>query len=286
MKNFIKIIGNSVWSRDFYKKIDEKTNKNSFAYFFKWILVLAIVGTASFSVWILPELVKGFNMISERVATDFPAGLIIQIKGGVASSTPEKFVFKTPADILKIQETQDLSAKNIQKIPGNIIVIDTSSSTKNITAFGSLDTFAYLTKESLITAGNNSYSVMSLSQFGDMTITKTTVTEFLTKLKSKLPYIAPLQAVFLFIFIFIIETVIYLLFCLISTFIFWVLSRVMRRGVTFGRMWRTTVYLATTAFILEALFMVAGSILSLFIAFIFLVASWIYNVQMGQNIKP
>ncbi len=95
MKNFIKTIGFTFYSGDFYKKIKDESVGNAIVFLLKAVLFLSIcVGIIGIIISIIfsPSIKKG---ISSFVNTNFPSDLVVTVKDGkMKTNTNQPFFVK------------------------------------------------------------------------------------------------------------------------------------------------------------------------------------------------
>ena len=131
MLNFIKTIGNSIHSPDFYSKIDKRTFKQAFGYFFLLILLFSSINIISLINPILFEIPKGIKEFENNIINCFPKDLELQIKNGEATTSAKQPYF--------------ISCNSTQPI----LVIDTKTPFSQ-TKFEQLKVDAWITKDSVI----------------------------------------------------------------------------------------------------------------------------------------
>src|SRR3972149_11286110 len=111
--NFSKKIAKSIYGPEYYSKLLQKPFFYSLKYFYLFIFLIALMGAAGLTISTAPKIKSFFNFVSDKVLNQYPQGLEIVVKNGIASSNVEEPYFVPMKDFFENAGTK------------NLIVIDT-----------------------------------------------------------------------------------------------------------------------------------------------------------------
>jgi hypothetical protein len=245
----------SIYSPPFYAAAVKQKTGQALGFFMKFAVVLtliSLVGAGSFWLGIfqfernLPDLVT-------QLSNNFPADLILTIKGGHASTNVTEPYF-IPKDDIKD------SAPNFQ----HWIVIDTKTPYSS-EQFANYKSFAWLTSDTLFYYSQynskaetgaktvpSEIRAMPLSDVSDMVIDRSKVHGWLTMFEPWVRVLTPVFALFVvgLIYVAVLFKLVYLFFlaCLV-----WLVGRIMKKNFDYGASYRVGMYAASLPFLLSEL---------------------------------
>jgi hypothetical protein len=158
MKNFIKTIGFTFYSGDFYNKIKDEKTIGGIEFLFKVSLFitvcLAILGLVL--ILIFSPLLK--SKINEFVATSYPDDLVVNIKDGkMTANIDEPFFIKTPG------------ATENSEVKKNLLVL-LPNEKKDASLLSKYDTSLAITSDGIVGEKNEGKEI-SIINYDDMTFT-------------------------------------------------------------------------------------------------------------------
>ena len=139
MKSINKI-KNSIYNPVFYNTISQKPFSQALVYYLKFISILALVLTIIISIFLVPALTRGLDILRVEFTNTFPAELEIKIAEGETSiNLPEPYIISWPRAFGLTKWTNK---------PKSFFVIDTTV-VDPLQSIDDYDTYVLLTKESL-----------------------------------------------------------------------------------------------------------------------------------------
>lgn len=176
LANFGRTMRDSIYNPDFYELLDERTVWQSIGYFFMLGAVVGFVISFVSAVEYTPI----FKSFVERhaIVSYWPPNLTVEIRNGVASST----LSTSPTSTEPIALAMPASMQHLDG-PGNLLVIDTSTSTSSATALATKNTLAVLTRRTIILsyggllAPPDSGETIPLAGMPDATINRATLAQ-------------------------------------------------------------------------------------------------------------
>ncbi len=245
MKNFIKAIRSSVYDPEFYKSLDSKNTSSAFTYFIKLNVIVALIFSIGLAITIIPIVFVVTNESNVSKAIEFfPAELSIEIKNGQAiSNISGPYIIPIKSKI--IDQTR---SKITQK---NLITIDTTNPF-DLEQFKSSDSMVYLSKDYFAYQENGGQiKIQPLKGIGDMTISKNSISSWVS---SVIPYVRaliPLAIVCLIILSFLSLFIGNIIFTLIASLIVLVIEKVRKINVDFKSIFKKALHLVTAIIVLD-----------------------------------
>ncbi len=253
MKEFFKTIYSATYKRDFYNQVPALSMKQCYFYFFKVIFLMALLATIGFSFWTLSPTIKSFKRISTIIVRDFPSDLVLNVENGIASSTPPTYELAI-SDSLKAEALKKGDADYLTK---NLLVVNTNTNFTDINESLSHDTLIYFTKDKMVVRDGEQARVLPLDQMKDMKISKESIAGYISDLMPKMKYFAPLIAFGLLVTQIVGGGITYLIICLASAFVLWIIYRLKKRNIWFRNIFKISLFMATPVILVDGILMLA-----------------------------
>lgn len=240
--NIWKTIGATLRNAAFYEEARDHTTGRVVKYYAKLSIILGLVVAIYGVVVVSPNAIKGMNKFGNEVVSSYPADLTVTISRGQVSTnaSSEPVILPFPS---YLREEMIRESKGEQtKIPANLAVIDTrSTSTISFDEFKSLDTSLFVGKTYMISLDEGgSITYGDLSKAPNFTLNKA----FLDKILSITKFFWILIPIMMFFAIFV-GTFITLLYLLLLSLITMLIARLTGRKFTYAESYRITVYAST-----------------------------------------
>lgn len=246
--NIFKQIKNSVYNKEYYKStVLVESTKSSVKYLLKISALIALIASIIFAI-ASPFIFKAMKGEISSVVAGYPNDLVISIKDGNASiNQPEPYIIKVPLSMA----TSSVSENN-PKV-NNLIVINTSEPF-SIDKFKEYSTLSLLTKNNIAMMSNNGeIKIMSLSEFGNVDISKTWLEQKANKTHQVLPWLLVGMAVLVYLGIFIFEIISSLIIILLYALVVWGFLKNKGIEVTYGRAYQVAIHASTLALIMGSI---------------------------------
>lgn len=193
--NFFSTIKATFFNPSFYKEVADGQRAGAFGYYFKLALLLSVISTILFSLFVGPTIHEALRTFPDAVVSYYPDDLEVTLTdGAVTINQPEPYALPFPQQWV----SEDAGAS-----PSNLIVFDTAS-TFTTAGFEQYDTLALVTGDALVMQSDREIRVVPMSDFacesknpGDCnyTLTNDKLSSFMTQLKPLSVYILPILAV-------------------------------------------------------------------------------------------
>ncbi len=251
--HFLRQIKNSIYGRDFYASLRTQPLSYSFTYFFKFILLCAVIATIYGSIIFLPLLRSFSSEVSTGFINHFPAELAVTIASGKASSNvTEPYFIPMPAEL----KDHKVSVNGTEPDTANVLVIDTKNAF-TIEQYEKYDAVAWLTADSLITHDNKGIRVVPLKDVPNMTVDHAKIVEWskyiqpLVKVLSvALPVLIFLLAVFGLLF-----NLLYLVFGALAI---WLASKVFKLGLNYSKSYQVGLHALTLTVLVQGILLMTA----------------------------
>ncbi|MBI2623806.1 MAG: DUF1189 family protein [Candidatus Liptonbacteria bacterium] len=240
---FLRTIGESVYSPDFYRALRARPLSFSLKYYYSLAAIVAVVGTAFVSLY-LPQAQPQLRAFFENAVNAFPAELAVTFKDGAASANvKEPYFIKYPRALGGASETGGSGAAD-GKPPEYLLVIDTASPL-SIEKFRSYGAAALLAKRDLAVAGRRGeVRVYSLELVPDVTVDKAWVEKTVGQFTPYLKFVGPILVLLFFILILALFTF-ELVYLFVSALLVWGLLRLKGIKTGYGAAYRTGIHAIT-----------------------------------------
>lgn len=268
-------IKNSVYNPDFYRELLSRPLSYSLKYFFLLGVLLTLINTIIVSFDLIPSAGAFFSSVGPKVLQYYPDDLTITIKNGHASANVQEPYFLAMPVELKSNEPAVASSTP----PENFLVIDTKNPF-SVDQFRADKTILLLTYDSFVYEKNGGITIQPLDRIGDWTIDKGGIKSFLDKIN---PYLRYLPWIFTLIFFigYYIGFMFHLVYFLLFALVVWVIARIGKSKLTYGKSYRVAIHAATLSLILS--YLVLPVIPRLSIPFLFTIIALIVTFI---NFKP
>jgi len=238
---FLKTIRNSIYSPDFYASIPQKKLGSAIGYFFLLILFVTAIQSI-FPVWSFltvgqTEIKKFVN----EVKNIYPSALVIKIqKGKVSTNAQEPYFIHLPGNKNKS------AADNF-----NLVVIDTKTPF-SVNQFNQYRTFAWITEDSVFTKSDNQIKANDLSKTSNVTIDKVLVSSLINRFSPWVNLITPLAIIGILLGIYLLH-VFRLVYLFFLAALIWILTKLLKKPLSYGNSYKTGLYAMTLGLFAEAL---------------------------------
>lgn len=250
LKRFFTRITQSIYSKEFYKKLQTTPFRYSLKYYLGFVLCLSIVSAIGFATVVTPLIQKGFkDAVVQNDLPMYPDGLVVTVKGGTATSNqPTPFVIPyTPSNDMDRQNHPDIQ---------NLLVIDTSSSA-SLEKFREYHTVVLLANDAFVVYSGTrgaEIRVYPLSTFPDTVISKEKVKEVILMVGNYLWVLWPLLLVvgfFVGIVVGLSKLVVFFLYALLV----WGLLSIMKIKANYKKSYQYVLHAATLSTLLGFILM-------------------------------
>jgi len=227
MKIF-KTIGQNIYDPIYYRVVRSEPLGSSLKYYYRLVLLLALIITIFLSLIFVPPLVAFTKLVKTEGATWYPAELTVTIKNGqVSTNVLEPYKLK------------------------NLLVIDTKNSF-NLDQFKAYQTPVWLTADSFIYDDNNGITIKPIAKEVSLVIDQAKISSWISKLSPLLTILVPLLVIGLFLMIIIAFSFYLLALFLVALFVILV-GRLKQIKLSYGEAYRVAVHAATLPLIISAL---------------------------------
>jgi len=252
--NIFRTIAKNIYDPIHFRVVRSETNGAAIKYYYKLVMVLALILTVIFSVIFVPALLSFTKLIKTEGATWYPADLVVTIKEGkVSINAPEPYKFPLPVSWLeqmkKVETTNKPNAKNWDL--ENLLVIDTQNQF-NLDQFKTYQTPVWITADSFIYEDNNGINIRPLAKEFSLIIDQAKVSYWIGQITPFLNALAPILVIFLFLVLVVAFSVYLLTFFLIALLVM-LIGRLKQIKLSYGEAYRVAIHAATLPLIISAL---------------------------------
>ncbi len=230
--NFLKTVGNSIHSPEFYSKVTKQSFKQSFVYFLLLALILTLLRTITAIVPLFNEAPKALQNFAAEIKDCYPKDLEINVINGQASSSAKEPVF--------------ISCKDAKPL----LVIDTQTPYSS-NKFDEYKTDVWITKDTIFYKKSDletrSYSLSKLENFK---LNKEVLNNYYDKFLPYLKFVGPLLLFLAFLgnFLMYDARLIYLLFAALLIFL---LTKSFKQNLSYGSAYKVGLHAITLGLIVE-----------------------------------
>lgn len=258
MTTFIKRIGQSVYSPEFYRQLASSSTWRSLGYYLLFAFLVAVVlglGVSSVVVPTLSRVVAEGLPVAEGL---YPKELVITIKGGqAAANVSQPYFIRTPDVLL-----EKLKNEEGVQIPPNLAVVDTKNSF-NAEQFARYNTVIWVARDGFAVikdAGAGTFSAEFQNYTNDLVINHDRYATLIEKMKGFTEWL-PGATVALLMVAFFVWGIVRLVYFLIAAVLVYLLLKVLKQPASYGYAYRLTLHAATLPILLNlALAFFAGNI--------------------------
>jgi len=242
----LKQLRDSIYSPKYYRELLNQPLSYSIKYVFKLAFIFALLMVVKFSAVSLPEMISVINSIGPGVINSYPQELEISVKkGNVFTNVEEPYSIITP--------NSWNNGKNKEKIPENLITIDTKSD-PNPDNLKKYDTLVLITEKYLVYRDDTGkITTESLENMPDMVINKDSVSQFSQKYSPYLNLLIPLVILVLFVFAFFV-VIFRMVYLLIAALFIWLIARVKKVDLGYSKSYQLGMHLMTAPLLITSLF--------------------------------
>lgn len=237
--NIFTKIKNSVYNKEYYKStVLTESSSESIKYIAQVSLILALLSSLIFA-FTTPKIISSIKEMTSSVTEEYPDDLVVSIKDGKASvNRPEPY-------FIKVRESF-MGDGSIE----NMMVINTTESFDSL-KFEDYKTFSLLTKNEIAVIGESGeIKILHLSNFEDIEISRSWIMEKQAWLYKLLPWLMVGLFILFFIGIFFIEFVGSMFFFLIFALVAWLILKIKKINVSYGKAYQVTAHAGTLIMIL------------------------------------
>ncbi len=243
---FLHAIKSSVYDPLFYSRIREKRGSSAFGYFALLVFVFAFFASISplrgIATFIFQSSEKK-DAVRQEVLAVYPDELVLTTKGGkVSMNQPSPYTIPVPMVI------QNESTKNNQKVPKNLIVINTNKPI-GTDDFAVYDTFAVLSADSIgiFDQEKGKMEIQSLEKILNepYTLDKTQFISFVAMLEKILKVVGVTLLFLLPFFVFFGMMLWYVIYLLFGALIIWIAAKLRGANWDYKTAYKAGLYLMT-----------------------------------------
>lgn len=286
LMQLLENIKSSIYNPAYYSEILNKPFSYSLRYFLSLMVLFAVIATIVFSFSILPKVNKFVNEGVPKILNYYPDNLEVAVKAGkVSTNVPEPYFIKLPAEFK--DGNQGTGTRPAAKDMENLLVIDTKTPI-TIDLFNSYKTAAVLGYDSFAYDDNGAIKIQSLDQSLNGVVTKAKFSDMLNKV---MPYLKILSFVLLpivFIFSFMGFALGYLLYLIFGALVIWIMAKVMKKDLGYGKSYQLGLHAITLGVILEAtVFLFYPNLgISFLFTFLMLMIFWVNLKPAASEVVP
>jgi hypothetical protein len=247
--NIFKQIWKSIYGPEFYAGLANQTTGASVKYFFKFLLLLALLSTIILSFIAIPIIRIALSDDSvNKVVQFYPAELNVKIKDGQFSTNMVE-----PYKIASIKPNEALSTSTDQI--SNLIVIDTKVEAVSFESFATYSTYALITKDSIVTIEDGNLQISPVARYfkSEVNINQANISSWVGKIVpvlKTLVWFLPL-VIYLVMYLFgMIKLVSFFVWALLT----WLILILMKKSGGYMHAYRVTIHIMTAGLILGAFF--------------------------------
>ncbi len=248
IKFFFDTLVKSLTKFEYYKEISKAKFKFSLKYLFFLFYLLSLIGSLMFSgsiaALILPKVPLFINSFESKADSLYPKGLVITIKEGLVATNQKEPYFIDTLDQFGLNHGQS-----------HFITIDTNANAGNIK---DENTAVLITKDSVVTLdSNSSYRVYPIDKTINTTINQSLYNKLISQILPYLKYVEPGLVILLVLSILLLPFVSatflllsQLIYLLIFSLIFFILVKIMKKTLTFKKLYQLTMHASTLPILL------------------------------------
>lgn len=229
---FLKTVGSSIHSPQFYSKVPERSFKQSIIYFLLLILLLTTIRLITLINPLLIESPKALQGFAQDLINCFPKDLEVKVTNGQTS--------------LNAQEPYFVSCKSDQPL----VVIDTKTPYTS-SKFYEYKVAAWLTKDTVYYKRSDvetrSYI---LTKIKDFKLNKEVINTYYTMFLPYLKFVGPILMLLTFMGIYLSYNF-RLIHLLIVALLVWLLSKAFKQDLSYGSSYKISLYAITLGLIVE-----------------------------------
>lgn len=252
IKFFFDVLVKSITKFTFYKEINKAKFKFSLKYLFFLFYLLSLIGSiifaGSLAVLVLPKVPSFISEFQNKANSLYPNDLIVTVKSGIVSTNQ-----KNPYYL------DSLNQFNLSKGYDHFLTIDTS----DVASPGDIQkdkTAILITKDSVVTAesSQSSYKVYPINKDTNYQITKSSYSKLISQISPYLKYIKPGLIVLIILVIILwpflaaaLSLGTELIYLLIFTCLLFLLAKLMKKALTYKKLYQLAIHAATLPIILS-----------------------------------
>ncbi len=237
----------SVYSPEFYRGLHQRPLSFSFKYFLSIVIVFSLVLTFLGSINLIPAANHFVNEISPGLLEIYPSDLVVTIKGGeVSTNTQEPYYMIFPESAKRALGREDTTT-----FPKHLVAIDTQNPAA-IDNFASYDALLLLTKSKVIIGDAADYQVIKIDEATNFTITKHTLSLFLSKITRLSKWLSPLIVFGVFGFTFL-RFSFFLTYLALISLVAFLISKVKNSNLSYRRSFQAALHASSLALLIEFL---------------------------------
>jgi len=277
--SFFKTIKDSIYNPEFYSANANVSAKKAFGYFFKLILISALILTIIYGIIYIPKVAFFLSPSNvESMIKMYPQDLAVTIKDGHASTNvKEPYIVAFPA-------LPKSSASVASAQPKNLVVIDTVDDF-SMDAFAKADTAIMLTKDYLISRRDSTgqISVQKLQSMPNVVIDRAKISDWAGKIQPYLFIFIPLMMIGMYIGLFVALTASNLFFLLIISLIGMLIAAIRKMPLKYGQTYKLGLYLITSVILVDIIFAIFSIHIAWYISILIYILVFINNIKIVRS---
>jgi hypothetical protein len=268
MQSFFKEIRSSVWDREFYASIPTRTFGSALIYITKLGFLLSLIATIGLVITFAPGVNKVISNAPEAVKDVYPDELVVTINDGIVSTNVEEpYMIPIPQGWKQDKMSEDV-----------LLVIDTKDAF-SLQQFNQFHTVAWVTKDAVITRGQNGKIEIQDLRGVNLTISEQEVMRWVDIISPYFKFLLPILALLLFIGMLIISGTVTIKLLIVALFVL-LLGKLMKKGWNYKLAYKISLFAATLPFALDFLAIILG------VPFGFWIYSLVLLVVVYVNYRP
>lgn len=250
MKELMTSVRGSVYNPIFYRELLSKPFSYSLKYYSAFALLVVIFLTIASSIPLIASANKVAHEFPKKFFDYIPDNLEVTVtKGIVSTNAEEPFAFPIPAALRSSMETPEIV---------NLLVIDTKTSF-SVAQFAEYHTLAWLGGDQWVYRDQKggALQIQPIDPKVNLVVNEPKLRGFESMISAYYKYIGPIIVVLIFIALCLIY-VGYMLYLLFGGLLIYILLRVMKMSVTYGKAYQIGLHAITLPILLQFLFSISN----------------------------
>lgn len=235
-KIFIETFKNSVYSKEFYRDLQNRAISESVYYYLFLVLLAAAIFSLTLGIRFLPTVNSFIQTAGPSIIKSFPDDLIVEIKNGQAAhNSDEPVMIPFPLG---------------DKTPWRYAVVVDTKNPFSMQKFEEFNTPFLLTSDSIVAfQSEQQVKISSLKNAPNLTIDKRQIVSWVGAAEPFLGWSVPIMFAGLLIMGFFVY-VSYFLRIILASLIIWVFHRIKNVSLPFKRVYQVAIHASTLPFVL------------------------------------
>lgn len=249
-KTFFHVLIKSHSSPSYYKDLLPTKFSFSLKYFYLYFVFYALIGTVYIGIIVAPPVSRFLSVLPQKVIDMYPDELVVTVKNGEVSTNvvePYTIPLTRFEEVFDFDNVLGTDTESMQ----NLVVIDTNAQVEDYVGYSTL---VLITKKTVVWSDDDGTHLYNLTADDSFTLTKAEVTDFVNQVKPLTRYVIPAMVVAAFLGLFLFVPSGYLIYLLFFALLFWLLSKILKTGLTYKGSYKLGLHLATVYATISGLF--------------------------------